>query len=1154
MGVIGYELITEITPFHHDNVAETYTLILAHSEKSEVQNLKYPSELQVSIEFRDLIDHLVTKQKNRFTYQQIILHPYFDNIRWDSLRHQTPPIIPSLTGDDDTSNFEDVEKKTLRTTFTKPHTSLSSGLGFSGQNLPFIGYSFVHDDQMYANAYADGEQPQIVKLKSTIKDLQKEVNGKMGDIQSLKNDLIVQQRKGAKQLNDNMDKIISDSKKELQLMKEKLKEKTIEIATCKTQIKTLKSSLKIEEEMREKNDANISDVLNSTYQKWEKAKKLSEQNYEKQISEKKTEISCLTQTLKVREKELAAKVTECNHLQETIDNYKELLKKAKDQNITDRSDAQKIQKETAEFYEKQIKELKEKLRGEKNDKRTLTDGLTQLRRDSVMHLHSAQDSRVVEIKATADKNQKELTERLNKEIELNKTLREEKKSVDHHLSDLQRRFDDLQGVASAITSRRSSNGQNEVFHSVCGSFESLSSALEEQLRNDLLLAREGEIAQRKRVECLEGVIARLEKAIDSLSSQSHKPAEQLLERQKEKIEDKLASAREQAIIDRQQSRANLVALYKAEKELDKLKAEHDLKEDQLKRLKSEKEDSEKQVKEYRMKARSREEKISELEGDIKNLKAELKKEHALWDTAERERLKEKSETVMHISKVHNLQEKLVEYERKWRASEQRNDGLVLENKRLLEEYREEQEELVRVSDAYDQCQAELTTTSQNYEMLKQACTIMETQLNELEAMYNTEVTKNKKSCEKIDGMWKNMRGHDSDIAKLHQQMNEEKSLKIAVEFKASELAKEIANLSDSLKETRTVLIERQKELVEKTTNLFQAQENIEVNKMEIASLQHLNEKFEEEVVQLKEENARILTDFFMSKEENNRIAHENKTLKSQINDMSKELEHLGGTLSEMKSYYLQRDLKSEATQSQYKKLTELLQERVNELTAKKKKTFTEMIFGSNSSVKKENIPPQSGRVEDTEKVKTLQADLRRERTRTNTLKEQLLKSKTDMRVDQHQKPTTTETISNAKDDKKKQESASKRSSAKNKSGEQKQEHRFEMNIASSAIEACAVCHQPCANTHFKCTVCKISVHRSNCRGNVVMTCNGSSSSESDDTDSIGTAHLEALMDGATNEHSNDYSGEVVYRNNKTNPPLQINCVFEILDNILLLGK
>jgi len=51
-----------------------------------------------------------------------------------------PPIIPCVTSDDDTSNFDDFEK--VKSVHFAP-TSYERNTGFTGKDLPFIGFTFT---------------------------------------------------------------------------------------------------------------------------------------------------------------------------------------------------------------------------------------------------------------------------------------------------------------------------------------------------------------------------------------------------------------------------------------------------------------------------------------------------------------------------------------------------------------------------------------------------------------------------------------------------------------------------------------------------------------------------------------------------------------------------------------------------------------------------------------------------------------------------------------------------------------------------------------------------------------------------------------------------------------------------------------------------
>lgn len=114
---------------------------------------------------------------------------------------------------------------------------------------------------------------------------------------------------------NSLDKIYNETKSEVEITKDQLKAKIAELAASRTEVKTLKSSLKVEEEMRIKNDASISEVLGMTYQKWEKAKKMSDLHFEKQITDKKSEIMNLIERIQERDSELTVKMDEVDHLQ-----------------------------------------------------------------------------------------------------------------------------------------------------------------------------------------------------------------------------------------------------------------------------------------------------------------------------------------------------------------------------------------------------------------------------------------------------------------------------------------------------------------------------------------------------------------------------------------------------------------------------------------------------------------------------------------------------------------------------------------------------------------------------------------------------------------------------------------------------------------------
>lgn len=1120
MGIIGYELITETTPFHSDNVNDTYSQILSFCDGKQLQHLRYPRDTIVSTELSDLIDSLVTEMDKRFSYDQIINHSFFSDIDWSSLRHQVPPIIPSLSGDDDTSHFDEEIKKSRRNNTYNKTTSIIQGNNFSGQDLPFIGYGYVHEEAHPDTIFPVSNKTEVNRLSNQVKSLQKKITTQMVDIGSLQQNLTSYECKSAQM--DSVEKILALTKDELNELKTNLKDKTVEIATCKTEIKKLKNSLKIELEMRTKNDANITDVLNSTYQKWERVKKLSDQNYEKQIAEKNTEIMSMKQNLKVCEKELETKSAECVQLQETIEHFKELLKSSKNQNSNDKHEYMQKQRETTEHYENQIKSLKAKLQQQIDAKHSADDEIQRSHRnfnDKTQTLKLISDH-----KEKLDQTNKDLNRRLNQEIDENKTLRSEKRKVEQQLQELQTKLDEMN---KSINRRASASEGIDGCASVYCSLESLSSSLEEQLKKDLMLAKESENEQRLRANRLEEAVNRLETAIESLGNQSVTKLEEVFERKNEKLEDKLNALREQIIIEKQSANTANLAKWRLERDFKTLEFDKTQLESQIKKVKTEKEDLEKRFKENRLTARGREEKINELQTEIASIKAELTAERKKWDSSEKERNDEKAEIVKLNATIHKLDVDLDRALIKMRIFEQEKNSLASKNEQLMAKLSKENDQLHDAVEEQKDWENKYTKLSKDYNFLKIACAAVDTQCVELEAKYHNSVDQNTVNCKQIDKLWENIRGQESKMLKLQQELSEEKMQKTTFDRKSSDLEAELDKVTDSLNDCHARFNKLNHELMEKTNNLMHAEELIEVQKEKIRHLQQTKHSAGEELRIMKEQNTKILTELHFSKDAHNKHIFEYNNLKDNFHDLKKELDQLNGTMREMNNYNVQREIKSEATISQYKKLIDYLQKRVDELSQKKKKTLAEVLFGSGHSSKKENLPPNSSTATE------LQDQLKRERIRNSQIKSQTLKNSSETKTVVRRTESTPY--------KKPIEVANSNSM-----------HHFELTLQSNgtnnATPVCSACRVPFlnGNSFWQCRKCTASVHRK-CRGDVKMNCSegGSVSTDFASSETSSSQRYPA---------KSEYAGEMVLREDISSPPLKVNCLIEIVENILLLGK
>lgn len=89
-----------------------------------------------------------------------------------------PPVVPELSGDDDTSNFDDVEKD------DSPEEDFPVPKTFAGNHLPFVGFTYSRDYQLLSSrrltsasghSSVDGQAHSkvsiLVDLQETIKDV-----------------------------------------------------------------------------------------------------------------------------------------------------------------------------------------------------------------------------------------------------------------------------------------------------------------------------------------------------------------------------------------------------------------------------------------------------------------------------------------------------------------------------------------------------------------------------------------------------------------------------------------------------------------------------------------------------------------------------------------------------------------------------------------------------------------------------------------------------------------------------------------------------------------------------------------------------------------------------------------------------------------------
>lgn len=142
VGVFLYEMLVGDTPFYADSLVGTYGKIMDHKN-----SLNFPDDIEISGHAKKLICAFLTDRNVRLGrngVEEIKQHQFFrnDTWDWDNIRQNVPPVVPDLRSDDDTSNFDDIEKD------ESPEETFPVPKAYAGNHLPFIGFTYNREYQL----------------------------------------------------------------------------------------------------------------------------------------------------------------------------------------------------------------------------------------------------------------------------------------------------------------------------------------------------------------------------------------------------------------------------------------------------------------------------------------------------------------------------------------------------------------------------------------------------------------------------------------------------------------------------------------------------------------------------------------------------------------------------------------------------------------------------------------------------------------------------------------------------------------------------------------------------------------------------------------------------------------------------------------------
>uniref|UniRef100_A0A8C2EYY2 non-specific serine/threonine protein kinase n=1 Tax=Cyprinus carpio TaxID=7962 RepID=A0A8C2EYY2_CYPCA len=167
VGVFLYEMLVGDTPFYADSLVGTYSKIMNHKNA-----LTFPDDSDISKDAKSLICAFLTDREVRLGrngVDEIKRHSFFKNDQWswENMRETAAPVVPELSSDVDTSNFDDIEEdRGEEETFPIPKA-------FVGNQLPFVGFTYYQVTDFVSLI------PQLENLQKRVYQLEEQLHSEM---------------------------------------------------------------------------------------------------------------------------------------------------------------------------------------------------------------------------------------------------------------------------------------------------------------------------------------------------------------------------------------------------------------------------------------------------------------------------------------------------------------------------------------------------------------------------------------------------------------------------------------------------------------------------------------------------------------------------------------------------------------------------------------------------------------------------------------------------------------------------------------------------------------------------------------------------------------------------------------------------------------
>ncbi|XP_064025134.1 citron Rho-interacting kinase isoform X3 [Pogoniulus pusillus] len=865
LGVIAYEMIYGKTPFAEGTSAKTFNNIMNFQ-----RFLKFPEDVKVSREFLDLIQSLLCGQKERLGYEGLCCHPFFSTIDWDNIRNSAPPFVPTLKSDDDTSNFDEPEKN-LRVLSSPRQLNPA---GFSGEDLPFVGFSFIKALGILRSESVFSSVDSPAKVSSMEKKLllkSKELQEAQDKCHKMEQEMTRLHRRVSE-----VEAVLSQKEVELKASETQRSLLEQDLATYITECSSLKRSLEQARMEVSQEDDKALQLLHDIREQSRKLQEIKEQEYQAQVEEMRLMMNQLEEDLisarrrsdlyesELRESRLAAeefkrKAAECHNKLQKL--------QVKDQGKNEAGELySKLEKINTEQQAK-IQELQEKLTKAVKASSEATELLQNIRQakeraeKELEKLQNREDSN-----ESMKKKLLEAEERRHSLENQVKRLETVERRENRLKEDIQTKSQQIQQMAEKILELEEKHREAQIaaqhlelqLKQKEQFYEEKLKVLENQMKKDLadkealenILRRHEEEAREKckvlaeqkaMINAMDSKIRSLEQRIVELSEANKLAANSSLftQRNMKAQEEMISELRQQKFYLETQAGKLEAQNRKLEEQLEKMSHQDHTDKNRLLELETrlrevsleheeQKLELKRQLTELQLTLQERESQITglqaartALENQLREAKTELEETTAEAEeeiqalTAHRDEIQRKFEALRNsCTVITDLEEQLNQLTED--NAELNNQNFFLSKQ--LDEASGANDEVVQLRSEVDHLRREiteremqLTSQKQTMEALKTTCTMLEEQVMDLEAL-NDELLEKERQWE----AWRNVLGDEKSqfecrVRELQRMLDTEKQSRVRADQRITE-SRQVVELA--VKEHKAEILALQQALKE----------------------------------------------------------------------------------------------------------------------------------------------------------------------------------------------------------------------------------------------------------------------------------------------------------------------------------------------------